>query len=243
MQNNYKIQKEITASLCDSHSLLKPTGILEVIQDIACDHAVILGVDSPTLIVKDNAFWVISRVKVNIYGSLAQDEIVEVKTWPLPPEGFRCNRHTTISKDGRKMIAAAAEWILVDNQTHRLRRSETVSYPFEMEHYPELAIEEGFSRMRDDFTPDELFETRLVRSSFIDLAHHVNNCVYCTLMTDTFSVAELEAMKIKSFEVVYQREALEGERLSIFRRKTEDGWFFAIRKADGNTAVLGKFCL
>ena len=112
-----------------------------------------------------------------------------------------------------------------------------------MEHVTEFAVEEPYSRLRDDFTPEEFVETRTVRSSFIDVARHTNNCVYPTLLLDTFSVAELETMDFTGFEIVYQREALEGEKISIYRRKIEDGWFFSIRKEDGATAILAKFSL
>lgn len=243
MENHLCEKKEIFASLCGTQSELRPTGMLQLIQDIATEHAYRLKVDTPSLMEKDGAFWIITRARVNIFEKLYQSDVADAMTWPRPPEGFRCNRHTRFSKDGHLAFASVSEWVLVDAQTHKLRRADTVSYPFEMEHYPELAVEEPFSRLRDDLTPEELFETRKVRSSFIDLAHHVNNTVYMTLMMDTFSVEEIENMFLKGFEIVYSREALEGETISIYRRRTEDGWFFSIRKEDGTTAILCKLYL
>ena len=58
------------------------------------------------------------------------------------------------------------------------------------------------------------------------------------MLLDTFSVKELESMTLKDMEISYLNESLEGESLSIYRKRKEDGYYFSIKKEDGKTAVM-----
>ena len=153
-------------------------------------------------------------------------------------EGVRCNRCYQIIKDNNVAINGITEWVIIDAETRMLRKVETTSYPKDIDWITEKSIEERFRRFRDDFTEEDFVYKRLVRSGDIDVTHHTNNVTYITMLLDTFTVKELESKRCEDIEVSYLNESLEGETLSIYRKKTDEGYLFKIKKEDGKNAVM-----
>ena len=243
MNNFFETNMIVKSSQCDSISMLRPSAVLEIFQDIAEFHALEMGISAPLLTKRDGAFWVLSKsvVRFDEGGKrIRQGESIVARTWPLLPDGFRCHRQYAIRRNGEDcpIVSGVGEWVLVDTETRRLRTVETTGYPLDMEHLTDIAVERPFSRMKDILSPEEKVAERVIVSSFIDLPHHTNNIVYCTLFLDTFSVAELETMKITSLEIHYLHETREGDTVHILRRAEPDGFRFSVRSADGTTAVL-----
>lgn len=240
MKENEYIQNTIVlCGQCDSLMRFKMESIFMIFQDMASRHAVYLGVDDSSLLRNDNAMWVVSKTKVKINKLPRWNDEIRVRTWPMGAEGVRCNRCYQIIKDGEVLINGITEWVIIDATTRSLRKIETTSYPNDVDWIKEKSIEDRFRRFKDDFTEEDLVYKRLIRSGDIDVTHHVNNVTYITMLLDTFSVVELENMTIGEMEVSYLNESLEGELLSIFKKKREDGTYFSIKKEDGRVVLMG----
>lgn len=208
-------------------------------QDVASRHAMFLGIDDFSLLEKDNAMWVITKTKVKINKLPLWNDDVSIRTWPMGADGVRCNRCYQIIKDNEILINGITEWVIIDATTRTLRKVETTSYPNDIDWITEKSIEEKFRRFKDDFTENDVVYKRLIRSGDIDVTHHTNNVTYITMLLDTFSVKELENMSLKEIEVSYINESFEGETLSIYRKKREDGTYFSIKKDDGKVVLMG----
>ena len=208
-------------------------------QDVASRHAMFLGIDDFSLLEKDNAMWVVSKTKVKVNKLPLWNDEISVRTWPMGAEGVRCNRCYQIIRNDEVMINAITEWVIIDATTRTLRKVETTSYPNDIDWITEKSVDERFRRFKDDFTENDIVYKRLVRSGDIDVTHHTNNVTYITMLLDTFSVKELENMALEEIEVSYLNESLEGETLSIYRKKREDGTYFSIKKEDDKVVLMG----
>lgn len=228
---------------CDTLVRLRTESVFKMFQDIASRHAMFLGVDDFSLLKNDNAMWVVSKTKVKVNKLPLWNDDISVRTWPMGAEGVRCNRCYQIIKDGEVLINGITEWVIIDASTRTLRKVETTSYPDDIDWIKEKSIEDKFRRFKDDFTEEDFVYKRLIRSGDIDVTHHVNNVTYITILLDTFSVKELENMTLKEIEISYLNESLEGETLSIYKKKTDDGYYFKIMKDDGKTAVMAYIIL
>ena len=211
-------------------------------QDVASRHSLFLGIDDFSLLEKDNALWVVSKTKIKINRLPRWNDEISVRTWPMGAEGVRCNRCYQIINNGEVFINGITEWVIIDATSRTLRKVESTSYPYDIEWIKEKSIEEKFRRFKDDFTEDDFVYKRLVRSGDIDVTHHTNNVTYITMLLDTFSVKELESMTWKEVEISYLNESLEGETLSIYRKKTDEGYLFKITKDNGKNAVMAFLC-
>ena len=214
-KNEFTLNTTVLSGQCDSLMRFKAEAVLMSFQDVASRHAMFLGIDDFSLLEKDNAMWVVSKTKVKVNKLPLWNDEVAIRTWPMGAEGVRCNRCYQIIRNGEVMINAITEWVIIDATTRTLRKVETTSYPNDIDWINEKSIEEKFRRFKDDFTENDFVYKRLVRSSDIDVTHHVNNVTYITMLLDTFSVKELENMALREIEISYLNESLEGETLSI----------------------------
>lgn len=242
-KNEYILNTTVLSGQCDSLMRFRAEAAFMTFQDVASRHAMFLGIDDFSLLEKDNALWVVSKTKVKINELPRWNDEISVRTWPMGAEGVRCNRCYQIIKDGEILINGITEWVIIDASTRTLRKVETTSYPNDIDWIKEKSIEDRFRRFKDDFTEDDFVYKRLIRSGDIDVTHHVNNVTYITMLLDTFSVNELESMTLKDIEISYLNESLEGETLSIYRKKADDGYYFKIMKDDGKTAVMAYILL
>ena len=243
MKNNeYILNTTVLSGQCDSLMRLRTEACFMSFQDVASRHALFLGIDDFSLLEKDNALWVVSKTKIKINRLPRWNDEISVRTWPMGAEGVRCNRCYQIINDGEVFINGITEWVIIDATSRTLRKVESTSYPNDIEWIKEKSIEEKFRRFKDDFTEDDFVYKRLVRSGDIDVTHHTNNVTYITMLLDTFSVKELESMTLKEVEISYLNESLEGETLSIYRKKTDEGYLFKITKDNGKNAVMAFLC-
>ena len=243
MKNNeYILNTTVLSGQCDSLMRLRTEACFMSFQDVASRHAMFLGIDDFSLLEKDNALWVVSKTKIKINRLPRWNDEISVRTWPMGAEGVRCNRCYQIINNGEVFINGITEWVIIDATSRTLRKVESTSYPNDIEWIKEKSIEEKFRRFKDDFTEDDFVYKRLVRSGDIDVTHHTNNVTYITMLLDTFSVKELESMTLKEVEISYLNESLEGETLSIYRKKTDEGYLFKITKDNGKNAVMAFLC-
>ena len=243
MKNNeYILNTTVLSGQCDSLMRLRTEACFMSFQDVASRHALFLGIDDFSLLEKDNALWVVSKTKIKINRLPRWNDEISVRTWPMGAEGVRCNRCYQIINNGEVFINGITEWVIIDATSRTLRKVESTSYPNDIEWIKEKSIEEKFRRFKDDFTEDDFVYKRLVRSGDIDVTHHTNNVTYITMLLDTFSVKELESMTLKEVEISYLNESLEGETLSIYRKKTDEGYLFKITKDNGKNAVMAFLC-
>lgn len=237
-KNEYILNTTVLSGQCDSLMRFRAEAVFMAFQDVASRHAIFLGVDDFSLLEKDNAMWVITKTKVKINKLPFWNENITIRTWPMGAEGVRCNRCYQILENDEVMINGITEWVIIDATTRTLRKVESTSYPNDIDWIKEKSIEDKFRRFKDDFTEEDFVYQRLIRSGDIDVTHHTNNVTYVTMLLDTFSVRELESMMLTEIEISYLNETLEGETLSVYRKKTDDGYCFKIVKDNDKVAVM-----
>ena len=231
MENNHYTKNfKVWSSYCDSMNRLSPFMMQTLFEELADANAMQLGIDQPTLGERDNAFWVVRRIKFEFKSVVKDHDDVILKTWPSGPEILKCFRSYQILKtDMTPAVNSVAEWVILDKETRRLRKTDSVHYP-DIQFLPEKACEPTFKRFKDDFTEDDFVYEKTIRACDIDISRHTNNTKYCMMVLDSFSVKELEAMTLKELEIHYEAESLEGDVLRIYRKKVDDAWHFAIKR-------------
>ncbi len=239
--NNYTKNFKVESNYYDSVNRISPYTMQFLFEELADAKAMMLEIDLPTLAKRDNAFWVVRRIKFEFLDTVRDHDEVVLKTWPSGPEVLKCFRSYQILKDDNTpAVNAVAEWVILDKDTRRLRKTDSIQYP-DIQFLPYKACEPTFKKFKDEFTEDDFVYEKTVRACDIDLSHHTNNTKYCMMVLDSFSVKELEAMTLKELEIHYEAESLEGDTLRIYRKKVDDEWLFAIKR-DGKVvtyAVIG----
>ncbi len=235
MGNRFEKDTHIALSQCDNTGKLSVYHIFTTFMDMATDHAQELKLSSSDL--GENLFWITVRTKAQIINRPAMSQKVSLSTWPQKPSRVRANRHYLISDENGVLIKGKSEWTVVDTSSGKLQRVSEV-YPESFNFCEELAIEENFSRVCDDFSEAETISTYTIRSTDIDLVQHMNNAQYIRVLMGVFTKEELEEKPVKEIEIAYKAQSYEGETLTIKYRNADDCVDYGMLKSDDTVAAI-----
>lgn len=219
----------------DADGLMSIHGVFGAFMDIAARHASLLGVGMNDM-AKRGLFWVTARTKVHLIRRPAMGETVTVQTWPDPPSRIRGDRGYRIVGGGEVLVQGKTEWAVVDIENGSLQQFKDI-YPPELEFRTPPALETPFVRVPDKFEGVEPYYSYEVRSTDIDVGHHMNNTAYIRALLSSFSNEALRAMDVRDIDVVYRASCYEGETLDFYK-KPLDGGGCDIRMARGDQTIL-----
>lgn len=219
---------KVTATMADATGKMGVVGILSLLQDVATIHSREMGADGPTLLKESNAYWVVTKTRVEITRLPAILEEVVAETWPHSPKGVKCGRsHVVRTADGELLFKAYSEWAVLDADTHAVRRPSTTCMPGEGEYISDPpALEVRFLRLRPESDPEKLAYSRPVRYTDLDLSNHVNNVRYAAILLDGADEASLSRTP-SALEIHYGREAHLGHLMTVTCDTDGDGTLLA----------------
>ena len=234
MEAKLTLDLMLPASRCDHTGTLGQVDIFNMFQDIATDHAHLLGFGADRMI-PEGRFWMTIAVRIRVLERPRFCERVTVETWPHTPAGIRCIRDYRLSRGGRVCVLGSSQWAVYNRNTGRVDRPDTV-FPADLPCCGEQTIPDAFCRVRDEGF-GEPFATHRVLSTDIDVNGHMNNVAYVRAFFSLFSTEELDAMDIRDMEVQYKGQCYEGEILE-FSKKTENGADIYRAGAGGRLALF-----
>jgi len=216
--------------------------LFNYLQDIASDHAEILGFGRDDLL-KDNHFWVLSRMYAEL-GDLPEweDEII-ITTWPSGIRGIFLERNYTIEQpDGRLVAKASSSWLVIDRETKRIQRSDKVT------HYNNLVFADvkspvrGADKLEWDASGFDTQSQFKIRLSDLDVNYHTNNVTYIKWINDTYNIDFIKKYRPKSIEINYIAESMFGDDIQIKTLENGDGTFLhsVVKSADNKEICRAK---
>jgi len=197
----------------DSHGLLRPMTLLNLVQDAGGMHAALLGVSVRDLR-KRGLTWVLSRVHLVVDRYLHADDIIHVRTWPSTREGlFSCREFEMRDRNGELFSRATSSWAVLDLSTRRPVRLQDClpEYPLTAQR----ALDDNFATLPHlPDAPDDAFREipYLVRRGDQDSNQHVNNTVYSDWALEAVP-DDVAAGHLQSLEVSFRAEAVYGDSI------------------------------
>lgn len=219
----------------DAHNRVFLPNLWKYLQETAWNHANHIGIGYSDLS-RNDFFWVLSRLAIEINEYPAWENKIRVKTWLLESSRLFAFRDFSIMKeDGRIIGGAKSAWVVLNMKTRKPQRIE----PFLRELKP-LPNQHGAEAVLDKLpapsTPDgETFFT--VRYSDLDLNLHVNNSRYIEWILDSYSFEMNQTHQISSLEINFLAESNCGDELSVRSEGLNDSQLTflhtMVRKSDG----------
>ncbi len=194
---------------------LAPHSLLNYLQDIASEHAEALSFGKDDLL-KDNRFWVLSRLAVKIERWPEWEETVIVKTWPRGTDRLFALRDFEVKSSGGEIIAlATSSWLVVDITTRRVQRPDSVLSHFN-EGFPSATSigrnADKIDTLDPDFTAGDPFR---VNGSDLDINLHVNNVNYLRWIFDSYELDFRLKHRPGFIEINYLAESRYNEAIVI----------------------------
>lgn len=194
------------------------TSLFNYMQDIASDHAEKLGFGRDDLM-RDNRFWVLSRMYAEIcVWPLWEDSII-LKTWPNGTDRLFALRNYEVKyPDGKHIAYGTSSWLIIDHTTKKVQRPEAALSHFSRNFKPAASPLRYASKLEP--VNENPYESALfrVKISDLDVNLHTNNVRYLQWIYDTYDLSFVMKNVPQSAEINYLSESLFNDEVFI---KTE----------------------
>jgi medium-chain acyl-[acyl-carrier-protein] hydrolase len=201
--------------------------LFDFLQDIAGEHAVKLGFGREDLL-KENRFWVLSRMLANISVWPEWGQTVVVRTWPKGTDKLFALRDFEICfPDGKPVASASSSWLVVDRTTKRIRRPDNLLTRFNSEFPVRNALNRNADKIEPSATDGPTGDVFRVKISDLDINLHTNNVRYIKWVTDIYDLDFRMNFIPVSLEINYMAESKWNEEIFIRTSSEEkDGWIY-----------------
>jgi len=236
LYNSFKI----TSAETDMFMHLRLGAVVNLLIQSAINSAESLGFGFKGLR-KQQLYWVLSRMTVEIYQPMTWNQEVEVETWPKTLEGLLYMRDFIIRDKEQNIIARATSgWLAIDAETKKPKILDSIEAQMFVHLKEKHALQKSPEKLSATSEGDE-FD---VKSSYFDfdLNSHVTSTRYVDWMMDTFTVDFHKNHNPKKLSINFMKETLPGDTLNIFRG-SQDGLQFSfegINHSHKTVAFRGK---
>ena len=227
MNKTFSKDYTITCYEADANKLMRPTAMLDLMQEAANVNAMTLGFGYDEMI-SSNTAWVLSRINVKFINTPKWRDEVNLQTWHKGVSKLFYLRDFILSdKEGNPMILATTSWLIIDMNTRRLVRNSDLALS-------DTAMD-AIATPADKVVVPVDIEPELVRKhpvtwSEIDSNGHVNNVKYVVWAIDAIEQETIKEKPLKELLVNYDAEVMPGDTVKIFRikKKSEEGTIYYI---------------
>ena len=227
MDKTFSKNYTITCYEADANQLMRPTAMLDMMQEAANVNASTLGFGYDDMI-NSNTAWVLSRIHVKFNNTPKWREEVNLKTWHKGVSKLFYLRDFILSdKEGNQMILATTSWLIIDMNTRRLVRNSDLALSDTAMHAIETPADKVVVPV--DVEP-ELVRKHPVTWSEIDTNGHVNNVKYAVWAIDAVKPEDIKEKPLKELLINYDAEVMPGDvvKISRVRQETEEGIVYYI---------------
>jgi len=206
MINVYDTGPDMKLNLCS---------LFNFMQDIASDHAEKLGFGRDDLM-KDNRFWVLSRMYVEISEMPEWKDTIMVKTWPNGTDKlFALRNYEVRYPDSRLIAAGISSWLILDQTTRRVQRPDSILTGYNPSLHTQKSPIRYPSKLDAASEDGWISPSFRVRISDLDVNLHTNNVKYLNWVSDTYGLDFVRKKVPRSVEINYLAESHFDEEVII----------------------------
>ena len=196
---------------CGANGNMKLQLMMDCLQDIAAEHAELLGCGMEDL-VESRRIWVLSRLRIRILRFPRLKENLELLTYPSGHDRLQAHREYRISCGGEELVQGSSAWVMLDGTTYRPLAMDKVFLTPLPENEDKPRYFEKFER----FLPFE--EGRqmefTVGAADIDLNDHLNNAVYGRYIENVLHLLQEGSQeKIAEVQINFQHAGQLGDQI------------------------------
>ena len=227
MSKTFSKDYTITCYEADANQFMRPTAMLDLMQEAANVNASTLGFGYDEMM-NSNIAWVLSRIHVKFNSTPRWRDEVNLKTWHKGVSKLFYLRDFILSdKEGNPMVLATTSWLIIDMNTRRLVRNSDLALSDTAMHAIETPADKVVVPV--DIEP-ELVRKHPVTWSEIDTNGHVNNVKYAVWALDAVKLDDIKERPLKELLINYDAEVMPGDvvKISRVRQETEEGIVYYI---------------
>ncbi len=189
--------------------------LFNYLQDIASDHAIRLGFGRDDLM-RQNRFWVLSRIYAEIEQMPEWEDSIILKTWPNGTDKLFALRNFEVSyPDGRRIASATSSWLILDRTTKKVQRPDSILSEFYSDLNPNKSPIRYASKLESAGAGGSSSLAYKIKVSDVDINLHTNNVKYLTWVSDCYGLDFVMQNVPMSAEINYLAESQFNENVNI----------------------------
>lgn len=210
----------------DAHGVLRIVTLMNVLQDIAVEHADSLGFGFKECM-KKGIVWVGANYLIDILRLPKIGEKFVIETWPTEAKLWGAIRDFVIYGENNEIIIKASSlWVLIDF----VKKRPVLMKKFfpEYKAVEDRILKTDFEKMVFPNVTETCSEYK-VRFDDIDINNHVNNSIYPLWATESVEDIYRNTHQPCEIEIVYEKEALLGEDINVVTSWCENQSYHVIK--------------
>lgn len=232
MKREYNKEYKISYSEVNQDLKLGVYESFNLAQDTVTEYFESFGGDNIVVKNKDNAVWVVSKAKVHFNKFPSWRDVIKGKCYTTKIKPIRVEVETAFKNiDDEVLFVTNQESCVLDLETRKIRKINTISYPEDMEIEQSLT-QDGYLKLDVEFTEDDLAYEQKIYSQDIDYSRHVNNAIYVRYIMNALPCDFFNKNKIIDFEIHYINESKEGQILKIYKKEENKNISFLIKDCE-----------
>lgn len=229
----FKKDYEFRYSDLNAKNQIKPTAVVDLLQDISICHSEHAGLGAVKMKEMKTA-CLLEGWRIRFCAPIDPHKKVVVSTGITDVTACEILRRYEIHQTGELKVSASAVWFTVNTEKMRIMRVPS-AFKTEFECISEPANDLPFERFKPE-TEIKIFDRFKVQSRDLDTNHHVNNMKsaeigLCLLPAD-FNISELT--------IRYRKELSINDEIVLCKKKTDYGYCCELKNRDGDACVLLK---
>ena len=232
--SKYRKEHIVKTYEADVHGVLRVVSLMNVLQDIAVEHADSLGFGFKECM-KQGIVWVGANYFIDILRLPKIGEKFTIETWPAEAKLWGAIRDFIIYGENDDIIVKASSlWVLVDF----VKKRPVLMKKFfpEYKAINDRILKTDFEKMLFPDTVETTSDYK-VRFDDIDVNNHVNNAIYPLWATESVDMAYRNTHQPCEIEIVYQKEALFGEDISVLTSWHENQSYHIIKSKQSDAEL------
>lgn len=210
-------EKNIVVSVHETGVMgeIKPSAIMQYFQDVATEHAEILGLGRKALL-QQNLFWVVTSISAEIFREAEVGEELTLRTWPHPPGTVSTQRdYYILDTKGGIIVKGVSKWSVLDTRTHLPKRVAPL-FKFDKTNYNEIfAIEGDIGKIPKRDTSAAAEKRFEVRNCELDTNFHMNNARYGDIIYNITDPNIYREHVISRFDIDFLHEIKAGSSYDV----------------------------
>ncbi len=211
MSATYTQEFRIASYQTDVSARIRPSAILEMMQEVAGAHAEQLGVGRTALDPKGLA-WVLSRIEVRMERYPLSGERITLETFPMPNRRVFCPRYFFFRDgQGRQIGCAGSLWVVLDISSRKMADASEI-----IRCIPDnraLTAPMGAPATVEDVPGEAAEALRSPVYTDLDMNGHVNNTRYLDWCCNALGIDTMRGCVLRRFAVNYHQEILPGQEV------------------------------
>ena len=225
MLKTYSQTFRIASYQADVSARIKPSAILELMQEMAGAHAELIGVGRNSMMPRGLA-WVLTRVEVCMDRYPRSGEEIVIETFPMPNRRVFFPRYFIFrDAQGNQIGCAGTLWVVLDITTRRMANAAEIAAL--MPDNSDLTAPMNSPATVEEVAAEDETAVRLPVYTDLDVNGHVNNTRYLDWCCNALDIETMRSCEIRHFAVNYNQEILPGQEVRTVLHRSGDAFSFS----------------